>query len=311
MAPRLVFAGTPAFAVPSLSSLLESEFDIVGVFTQPDRPAGRGRRLTASPVKQLAERTGLAVHQPHRLQDSSVLALLEELDPAVMVVAAYGLILPPSVLAIPAHGCVNVHASLLPRWRGAAPIARAIEAGDAHTGISLMQMEAGLDTGPVLATARIPIEPDDTAAGLHDRLADLGARLLVEKLPAYLAGELPGIPQDHSQATYAGKLQREEAVIDWNAPAAVVSNKIRAFNPWPVAETRIAQQRLRIWHAMPVAERHHAQPGTVLQADSKGLIVACSEGGVSLTRLQRIGGKVLAPREFLNGFPIATGTRCG
>jgi len=224
-----------------------------------------------------------------------------------MVVAAYGLILPGPVLEAPALGCVNVHASLLPRWRGAAPIARAIEAGDTVTGISLMQMDQGLDTGPVFAQVQTPISARDTAASLHDRLAILGGRLLVDSLPAVLDSSLPAESQDPQQVTYANKLQRAEAPIIWTNPAQVIVNKIRAFNPWPVAEAVLNSHKLRIWQAVAAPKDSAAPPGTVLTADPDGVVVACGDGAVCLTELQRTGGKVLTVKDFLNGFPIQPG----
>ncbi len=302
---RLVFAGTPEFAVPSLRALCETGHALCAVYTQPDRPAGRGRKMRVSAVKRNALDLGLTVRQPITLRDPEVQLELRELDAELMVVAAYGLILPPPVLESPRLGCVNVHASLLPRWRGAAPIARAIEAGDTLTGISLMQMDAGLDTGPILARCETTIEPDDNAASVHDRLADLGAGLLVSCLPDIAAGRLPPQPQDADLATYAPKLEREEAEIEWSRTAFSLWCKLRAFNPWPVAHTYHDGVRIRVLAAEPVSG--NAVPGSVLGVDERGITVACGQGALRIRRLQRDGGKPLAAGDFLNGYPIEPG----
>lgn len=307
--PRLVFAGTPSFAVPSLRALINAGYDVSAVYTQPDRAAGRGRRITKSPVKELAARHEITVLQPENFKQPAAIETLRELAPKLIVVAAYGLILPPAVLEVPERGCVNVHASLLPRWRGAAPIARSIEAGDARSGISIMQMEAGLDTGPVFARAAIDIHPEDTTATLQERLAELGAQVLIKYMPALLAGTLAAEPQNNAEATYANKLARAEARIDWTPSADSVANKIRALNPWPVAESELHEKRLRIWHAAAEAAPQQVAPGTVVAANKDGVMVACGVGAVRLTLLQRLGGKVLAPADFLNGFPIKVGDR--
>ena len=243
---KIVFAGTPDFSVPALDALLTSGHDVIAVYTQPDRPAGRGRKLTASPVKARALEHGIPVHQPLSLKRPEEQERLAALAPDVMVVVAYGLLLPPAVLAIPRLGCVNIHASLLPRWRGAAPIQRAILAGDAETGVTLMQMEKGLDTGPMLATVRCPIGPDDTAETLHDRLAALGAGALVPTLERLDRGEITAEPQDDTQACYAAKLDKAEAVLDWRRPAVELERQVRAFNPWPVAQTGFQERVLRV-----------------------------------------------------------------
>jgi methionyl-tRNA formyltransferase len=299
---RVVFAGTPEFAARALAALLDSQHEVVAVYTQPDRPAGRGRKLAPSPVKQLAEARGLPVYQPPSLRDEAALQELRRLRPDVMVVAAYGLLLPPAVLQLPRFGCLNIHASLLPRWRGAAPIQRAILAGDSETGITIMQMDEGLDTGPMLLKKRCPIRPDDTAATLHDRLAELGAEAIVEALDHIES--LQPEPQDDSQATYAAKLRKEEAIIDWSRSAAYLDRMVRAFNPWPVAQTRARGKTLRIWAARPLDQAPPAgtAPGTVLQADKAGIDVACGEGVLRLTRLQPAGGKPMDAAAFLNGY---------
>ncbi len=306
---RVIFAGTPKFAVPSLDALIHSGYHIAAVLTQPDRPAGRGRRITVSPVKQLASAHGLPVHQPPTLRNGPAPELLRELSADVMIVVAYGLILPGAVLRAPARGCVNVHASLLPRWRGAAPIPRAIEAGDAYTGVTLMQMDQGLDTGPVLATAQTAIGEIETAQTLHDRLARMGAELLVKQLPAYLEGSLRPVPQDDAHATRAPKLTKEEAPIDWTLPAARLARKINAFNPWPVAHTWHHGERLRVWLAQPTAGETTAAAGTVVAVSGEGVDVACGDGVVRLLSLQREGGRPMASAEFVRGHPLLTGER--
>lgn len=295
---RIVFAGTPEFAAEHLAALLASRHQVVAVYTQPDRPAGRGQKLAQSPVKQLAQVHGLPVLQPHTLRDAEAQAALVALKPDLMVVVAYGLILPQAVLDIPRLGCVNSHASLLPRWRGAAPIQRAVEAGDAESGVTLMQMEAGLDTGPMLLEARTPIGPGETGGSLHDRLARLGAGLLVEGMEALAAGTLPGRPQDDALATYAHKLNKDEARLDWSRPATELERRVRAFHPWPVCHSTLAGQAVKI-HAACLGEGCDA-PGTLLAADRDGLTVACGEGALRLTRLQLPGGKPLDFADLFN-----------
>lgn len=308
----LVFAGTPAFAVPSLHALIQAGHRLLAVYTRPDRPAGRGRKLGTSPVKALALAHNLEVRQPVSLQGDDEAAALRALKPDAMIVIAYGLLLPVSVLAVPRYGCLNVHASLLPRWRGAAPIARAIEAGDTETGVTLMQMDEGLDTGPMLLKSGEPIHPDDTAATLHDRLATLGARTLLAALDSLARGSCVSEPQDNRLACYARKLVKEEAVIDWSHDAAGLHRRIRAYNPWPVAETRWRSERLRVWGVGPLRpETPDATPGTVVGAGSAGVRVATGHGTLTLTRLQRDGGRPLTAAEFVNGTRLATGERFG
>ena len=297
---RIVFAGTPAFAVPSLRAA-HAHHEVVTVYTQPDRPAGRGRGLTPSPVKLEAIQRGIPVLQPLSLRKKSTQDALREMQPDVMIVVAYGLILPQAVLDIPQYGCWNVHASLLPRWRGAAPIQRAIEAGDTETGVCLMQMEAGLDTGPVLLAQSMPIGPDDTGGQLHDRLSDLGAQVLRDALGLLRAGvRLPPHPQAEEGVAYAHKLDKAEAKLDWSQPAGVLARKVRAFNPWPVAEAQVAGERLRIHGAVVVDQSHGATPGTLLAAGRQGLDIACGVGVLRLRVVQREGGKAITAADYLN-----------
>lgn len=299
MSPRIIFAGTPEFAVPSLKCLLQTSH-VCAVYTQPDRPAGRGRKLTPSPVKQCALAADVPVYQPQSLRTSSAQQELAELAPDLMVVAAYGLLLPAAVLAIPILGCVNVHASLLPRWRGAAPIQRALLAGDLHTGITLMQMEVGLDTGPMLARAAIDI-PDHCYAGeLHDQLSQLGATTLNNYLPAILANELPVQPQDDSLACYAAKISKSEAQLDWNQDALQLERQVRAFNPWPVATTHWQDKILRIWRAQAFSKTSSAAPGQVIDTTSAGIEVACGEGVLLLQQVQLAGKRAQSAQDFLN-----------
>jgi len=307
---NLTFAGTPAFAVPALEALLHAGHVIRAVYTQPDRPAGRGRKLTASPVKACAQKHGLEIRQPEKLVGEE--NRLRADAPDALIVIAYGLLLPPSVLTIPRYGCINVHASLLPRWRGAAPIPRAIEAGDEVTGVSIMQMEAGLDTGPVLAEARIPVGETDTAQTLHDRLAQLGADTLVATLERLARGEAKPRIQDETRACYASKLRKDESPVDWTRPAAVLQRKVRALDPWPVASTTWRGKTLRIWEAVPGAKNIAAGvPGTIVQADASGIHVHTGDGVLILRRLQAEGGKILAAGDFLNGHRLAAGDLLG
>lgn len=297
---RIVFAGTPAFAVPSLRAA-HAHHEVVAVYTQPDRPAGRGRGLTPSPVKLEAIQRGIPVLQPLSLKKKATQDALRELQPDVMIVVAYGLILPQAVLDIPQYGCWNVHASLLPRWRGAAPIQRAIEAGDEETGVCLMQMEAGLDTGPVLLAQSLEIGREETGGQLHDRLSDLGAQVLRDALGLLRAGvRLPPHPQPDEGVAYAHKLDKVEAKLDWTRPAAVLARKVRAFNPWPITEAQLAGERLRIHGAVAVDQAHDAAPGTLLGASRQGLDVACGQGVLRLRVVQREGGKAITAADYLN-----------
>ena len=297
---RIVFAGTPAFAVPCLRAAA-NKAEVVAVYTQPDRPAGRGRGLTSSPVKLEALQRGIPVLQPENFRAAVSRQALRALKPDLMVVVAYGLILPQSVLDIPEHGCWNVHASLLPRWRGAAPIQRAIEAGDTRTGICLMQMDKGLDTGPVLLSRALDIGAQETGGQLHDRLSDLGADVLADGLGLLRATiRVPPKPQPAEGVTYAHKIEKAEARLDFTQPARVLANKVRAFNPWPMTEAQVAGERLRIHAAVAVDEAHGRAPGTRLRADRDGLDIACGDGALRIRVLQREGGKPITAADYLN-----------
>ena len=299
---RVIFAGTPEFAAQALQAIVAAGHDVVLVLTQPDRPAGRGMTLQPSPVKKLALEKGIEVFQPLTLKDAEAQAKLAEFGADVMVVAAYGLILPQAVLDLPRFGCLNIHASLLPRWRGAAPIQRALLAGDAETGVCIMQMEAGLDTGPVLLRDAFPIAADDTSATLHDRLAALGARLVVDalgKLP------LPAATQPVDGVTYAQKIGKAEALIDWSLSAAELDRHIRAFNPFPGAQARFGGQTVKLWRAVPVAGG--GEKGQILQVDRNSIVVACGSGALAVSELQKAGGKRLPVRDFLAGHPLKVG----
>jgi methionyl-tRNA formyltransferase len=317
---KVAFAGTPEFARVALASLRAAGFDVVLVLTQPDRPAGRGMQLQASPVKVHALGCGIPVEQPRSLrldgkfaQDAGAARQrLVEVRPDVLVVAAYGLILPGWVLELPRLGCLNIHASLLPRWRGAAPIHRAIEAGDAQTGITIMQMDAGLDTGATLLAEPVPINADDTTGTLHDRLAVLGGRLIVEALELAACGGLKATPQPAEGVTYAPKIEKSEAAIDWRLPAAVIERRVRAFDPFPGANTELGALILKCWRVEPCAYAVPAAvPGDVLAVDDAGVVVACGDGALRLTELQRPGGKRMLTRQFLQGTPLQVGMRLG
>jgi methionyl-tRNA formyltransferase len=298
---RIIFAGTPDFAALHLKAINDSEHTLTAVYTQPDRPAGRGKKLQASPVKRVAEEAGLPVYQPDSLKTEDAQRQLAELQADIMVVVAYGLILPQAVLDAPALGCLNVHASLLPRWRGAAPIQRAIEAGDSDTGITIMQMDAGLDTGNMLATARCPIGPHSTAASLHDELATLGAPLLLQVLDNLPAHQHTASKQDDDLATYAKKILKSEAEINWQLNARLLDRQIRAFNPFPICFTTLDGERVKIWQARQASTVATPEaPGTILRADSQGILVNCGDGQLSIERLQLPGGKPLTAEQLLN-----------
>jgi methionyl-tRNA formyltransferase len=306
---KVVFAGTPEFAASALRALIDAGFAIPLVLTQPDRPAGRGMQLQASAVKQVAVAHGIEVLQPLSLrmdardpqraeEAKAAHARLLATDYDVMVVAAYGLILPRSTLDI--RPCINIHGSLLPRWRGAAPIHRAIESGDLETGVTIMEMEEGLDTGPMLLMERLPILDSDTTGSLHDKLAEMGGRMIVEALRKMAAGDLPAEPQPEQGVTYAAKISKEEAKLDLQRPALELARKVRAFNPFPGAHAQAGGVTVKIWNAQAVDGK--GQPGQVLSADAQGIVVACGEGALRLTELQKPGGKRLATGEFLKGF---------
>jgi methionyl-tRNA formyltransferase len=313
---RVAFAGTPEFAAVALCALIDAGFDIPLVLTQPDRPAGRGQKLVASPVKQVALAHGIPVHQPEKLKDPATHAPLIESAPDVLVVAAYGLILPQVVLDIPKRGCLNIHASLLPRWRGAAPIQRCLEAGDAETGVTIMQMEAGLDTGPMLLAYSIKVgagetAPDgsprntETASTLHDKLALLGGRLIVVALQQI--DSLHAVPQPAEGVTYASKIDKAEAAIDWTQAAAVIERRIRAFDPFPGCTAQLGDSTIKLWRAQPAEGQ--GQAGEILAVTPEGITVACGDGALKLVELQKPGGRRLASADFLHGFPVAAGQR--
>lgn len=301
---RLIFAGTPEFAAQALQAIIAAGHDVPLVLTQPDRPAGRGMSLQPSPVKKLALEHGIEVFQPLSLKDAEAQARVAAIQAEVMVVAAYGLILPQVVLDMPRLGCINIHASLLPRWRGAAPIQRALLAGDAETGVCIMQMEAGLDTGPVLLRGAFPIEATETTATLHGRLAELGASLAVEalaKLP------LPATAQPAEGVTYAHKIEKAEALVDWRKSAAELDRHIRAFNPFPGAQALLRGQTVKLWQAAPVSAQ--GEIGQILQVDRKAIVVACGSGALAISELQKAGGKRLPVQQFLAGNPLQVGDR--
>ncbi|MFO7530700.1 MAG: methionyl-tRNA formyltransferase [Marinobacter sp.] len=298
---RIVFAGTPDFAATALTALLATHHTIVGVYSQPDRPAGRGRKLMPSPVKKVALEADLPVFQPENFRSPEAQQELAMLNPDVMIVAAYGLILPKTVLEIPAQGCLNIHASLLPRWRGAAPIQRAIAAGDRETGITIMQMDEGLDTGAMLLKAITPIHDDDTGGSLHDRLATMGGEAIVKALALLEKSELSGEAQNDDQACYAHKLSKDEGHIDWQQDATGIERLVRAFNPWPGTDTDLDDQRIRIHEARALADASAEAPGTVIRREREGIDVACGEGILRITRLQLPGARAQSVNDLING----------
>jgi len=306
MAPlKIIFAGTPGFSVATLKALLDAKQDVRAVYTQPDRPAGRGRKLTASPVKETARANALPVFQPPTLRDEEAVEILRGHDADLMVVVAYGLLLPQVVLAAPRLGCINVHASLLPRWRGAAPIQRSILTGDSKSGVTIMGMEAGLDTGPMFLKKAIPLERDETGGSLHDKLAELGASALMEALPGIADGSLIPEPQDDSLATYAKKLTKDEARIDWARSAVELGRMIRAFAPWPVAQTSVRETVLRLWGCeLPGGNTGKAEPGRVLCEGKDGIDVATGDGLLRITQLQPPGKRPMPAADFLNAHSL-------
>jgi len=303
---KLIFAGTPAFAAQALAAIVAAGHEVALVLTQPDRPAGRGMNLQPSAVKQVALTHGIEVFQPTTLKDAEAQARLAAIGAEAMVVAAYGLILPQAVLDLPTFGCLNIHASLLPRWRGAAPIQRALLAGDAQTGVCIMQMEAGLDTGPVLMREAFPIAGDDTTASLHDKLAACGARLIVDALAGF---PLPAEAQPADGVTYAHKIEKAEALIDWSKSAAEIDRHIRAFNPFPGAQAVFGGQTVKLWAARPVAGGTSGENGQILAVDRKEILICCGDGALAVSELQKAGGKRLPVQQFLAGHPLQVGQR--
>lgn len=311
---RIIFAGTPDFAATNLAALLESRHQVIAVYTQPDRPAGRGRKLTASPVKSLALAHDIPVYQPQNFKGETERAELAALGADIMVVVAYGLLLPKAILDAPKLGCINVHASLLPRWRGAAPIHRSLLAGDTETGITIMQMDEGLDTGDMLYKSSCTIQPDDSSGALHDRLADLGASALIDTLQIVQSGQLNPIKQDDSLACYAHKLAKQEGLIDWSDSAESIDRKVRGLSPWPIAYTTLGDDTIRILSASPATEASDAPPGTIIGTRKNQIIIACgNHSSLAIERLQLPGGKPLATRDILNARKelFSTGEKLG
>ena len=297
---RIIFAGTPDFAARHLDALLAANYNVVGVFTQPDRPAGRGKKLMPSPVKVVAQEHGLPVFQPASLRPAENQQLIADLNADIMVVVAYGLILPKAVLEMPRLGCINVHGSLLPRWRGAAPIQRSLWAGDDETGVTIMQMDVGLDTGDMLYKLACPITPDDTSASLYDKLAELGPQGLIETLQLLASGEARPEVQDESRVTYAEKLSKEEALLDWSLSAAQLERCIRAFNPWPMSYFMMDGQPVKVWKASVIDTATNSAPGTILEADKQGIQVATAQGVLNIEELQPAGKKAMKAQDLLN-----------
>lgn len=311
MTVRVVFMGTPDFAVPILQALVEGPYQVVGVVTQPDRPKGRRRILTAPPVKKVAVELGIPVYQPERLRDPESVRQVHALRPDLIVTAAYGQILPESILAKPTYGCINVHASLLPKYRGGAPIHWAIINGEKETGISIMYMVKEMDAGDILAQQAIPISKQDHVGSLHDRLSQLGAEMIKELLPSLIKGEVQPVPQDHRQATYAYNIRPEDEWIDWSQTAEQIDCRIRGLHPWPVASTSWQQKRLKIWWGEPIAEHSTQPPGTILKMENDGIFVATGKGILKITELQLAGRKRMSTAVFLGGTQMKVGERLG
>ncbi|PSV09005.1 methionyl-tRNA formyltransferase [Photobacterium leiognathi] len=297
---RIVFAGTPDFAARHLAALLSSQHDVVAVYTQPDRPAGRGKKLTASPVKAIALENDIPVYQPVSLRNEEAQQELAAIDADIMVVVAYGLLLPQEVLDTPRLGCINVHGSILPRWRGAAPIQRSIWAGDTETGVTIMQMDIGLDTGDMLKVATLPIEATDTSATMYEKLAELGPDALIDCLSDIADGTAVAVKQDDEQANYAKKLSKEEALIDWTMDAAAIERCVRAFNPWPMSYFTVAEQNVKVWQTAVETDNQGKAPGTILSADKQGILVATGKGALRLISLQPPGKKAMSAADLLN-----------
>jgi len=308
---RIIFAGTPDFAAHNLKALLTTEHTICAIYTQPDRPAGRGRKLTTSPVKQIALDNNIPIEQPESFKQQSDKDTLIAYQADLIIVVAYGLILPQAILDAPALGCINIHASLLPRWRGAAPIQRAILAGDNKTGICIMQMEAGLDTGPILTRVECSINNDDTSQQLHDRLAQLGGEILLNSLPRLTTLRAQAESQHHDFSTYAKKLQKTEANIDWKNTAKAIVRQVHAFNPWPIAQTQWKQKTFRIWSAEEIDTPHSATPGQVIKVDKNGIDIACGQGSLRVTEVQLAGKRAMPIDDFLNANVLSTGEHLG
>lgn len=299
---RIVFAGTPEFAVPPLKALIDSGHEVIAAYTQPDRPQGRGRKVLATPVKSVAEAAGIPVYQPVSFKEDGAIETLSALAPDLMVVVAYGLILPKAVIDIPPRGCINIHASLLPRWRGAAPIQRSILEGDQETGVTIMYIEQKLDAGPMILKATTPIGPSETARELHDRLSVIGAETLMKSLPAFEAGDVRAEIQDETNVTYAAKISKEEGLLDFTQPAEALARRVRAFNAWPVAETRYQGDPMRIWRAQAISAPSHLPPGT-LHVMGSDLLVSTSQGCLQIQELQLPGGRRISARDFINTRP--------
>ncbi|OED41457.1 methionyl-tRNA formyltransferase [Endozoicomonas sp. (ex Bugula neritina AB1)] len=298
---RIIFAGTPDFASAHLQAILNSHHDVIAVYSQPDRPAGRGQKLKPSPVKELALKHDIPVYQPASLRKEEAQTELASLNADLMIVVAYGLILPQAVLDTPKLGCINVHGSILPRWRGAAPIQRAIEAGDTKSGVTIMQMDAGLDTGDMLLKAFCAINDNDTASDLHSRLIEVGQPALIETVNAIAAGTISPEKQNDELANYAHKMSKEEAQLDWNKSASRLDCQVRAFNPWPVTTTKLDDLGIRVWEAVAVEGQSSEQPGTLVKADKDGLDIACASGILRITKLQLAGNKAMSVQDLLNG----------